>query len=155
MVSRIINNYIDDVISKLPVRERKRAERELRAAIYEMLDAYMEGERPVGRYARAVLKELGTPQQVAEDYIEERMGGRRRHLPDIKNAAPYMVRILFALSVALVIVGMVLLVTGLSNNMFPLLFGGIIALGVMIGELFRPMPDQDLPRASVRQRPRR
>ena len=72
MVERIIDRYVADVMRYIPPLERLKAERDLKEVIYEMLEDYMEGERPVGRDARAVIRDLGPAYYVASEYNQRK-----------------------------------------------------------------------------------
>ncbi len=128
-------------MKELPLWARPKAERELKDVIYEMLEDYTEGDRPVGRDARAVLKELGTPEEIAAQYYEHRRHTKKKIKMNTKKTIRLIVRIVFILSMALVVFGILILATGLSSNMLPILLGAILALGVILANMFLPMPD--------------
>ena len=72
MVTRIVNRYVEQVVDLLPFWEKSHARKALKDVIFEMLEDYCEGERPVGRDARAVLSVLGSPEELANQYYEFR-----------------------------------------------------------------------------------
>ena len=139
MVRKIIDQYVDDVVRQLPVGKRKQAEKKLRGAIYEMLTEYTDGEKPVSRDARAVLRELGSPDEVADSYYRQRKrsGGKHRRIP--AGAAVKLIKILMIISVVLVTFGTLLIVTGVTSNTAFVFSGAVIALFVMAVRMSIPV----------------
>ena len=121
MVRKIIDQYVDDVVRQLPVSRRRQAEKKLRGAIYEMLTEYTDGEKPVSRDARAVLRELGSPDEVADSYYRQ------------------IIRFMMILSAVLVTVGTLLIVTGVTSNTALVFTGAALALLVMVVRMSMPV----------------
>ena len=132
MVRKIIDQYVDDVVRQLPVSRRKQAEKKLRGAIYEMLAEYTDGEKPVSRDARAVLRELGSPDEVADS-----SGGKRGRIP--AQTAWRIIRFMMILSAVLVTVGTLLIVTGVTSNTALVFTGAALALLVMVVRMSMPV----------------
>ena len=139
VVRKIIDQYVDDVVRQLPVSRRKQAAKKLRGAIYEMLAEYTDGEKPVSRDARAILRELGSPDEVADSYYRQRKrtGGKHRRIPD--GAAVSLIRFMMILSAVLVIFGTFLIVTGVTSNTALVFTGAVIALLVMVVRMSIPV----------------
>lgn len=143
MVERIIDHYVAEVMRYIPPMERFKAERDLKEVIYEMLDDYMEGERPVGRDARAVIRELGPAYYVASEYNQRKRKARHRRKIVMRWAFERLVQIMFALSMFFVVIGVAALALGLTDNMIAIFAGAILAIGLVIIGMFRPLPDPD------------
>lgn len=50
--------------------------------------------------------------------------------------------VIFGVSVMLVILGMILLIAGVTSNVFPILLGSVLALSVMLSKMFGPTIEQ-------------
>ena len=75
MVGRIIDQYVDAVTQQLPIGVRKSVERKLKDTIYDKLDEYTNGQRAVSRDVRAVLREMGSPDEIVNAYSYARDNG--------------------------------------------------------------------------------
>ena len=139
MVRKIIDQYVDDVVRQLPVSRRKQAEKKLRGAIYEMLTEYTDGEKPVSRDARAVLRELGSPDEVADSYYRQRRKTGRKHGKIPAETAWKIIRFMMILSAVFVISGTLLIVTGVTSNTALVFTGAVIALLVMVVRMSIPV----------------
>ena len=148
MVERIIDRYVADVMRYIPPLERLKAERDLKEVIYEMLDDYMEGERPVGRDARAVIRDLGPAYYVASEYNQRKRKARRRRRIVTVRAFDRLVHVILALAMTCVLLGAAALALGITDNMIAIFTGAMLAIGLVIIGMFRPLPSQD-------RRPRR
>lgn len=153
MASRMIDRYVDDVVERLPVHKRRQAARFLKRRIYESLMRYTGGEEPTNQDVRTVLKELGSPKQVAQDYYEQNGSGLRMKMPDKALILRYGVSILLVLSFALVIGGLIGLTLGLLDTGLPVFIGGAISVGILAAANIVPMPEEDA--EAVRERERR
>ena len=51
-------------------------------------------------------------------------------------------KVIFGVSVMLVVLGMILLVAGVTSNVFPILLGAVLALSVMLSKMFGPTIEQ-------------
>lgn len=143
MVEKIIDQYVAEVMRYIPPLERRKAEKDLKEVIYEMLDDYMEGERPVARDARAVIRELGPAYYVASEYNHRKKKARRRRKMIAGRAFDRLVQIIFALSMTCVVLGVAALAFGLTDNMIAIFTGAILAIGLVIISMFRPLPDPE------------
>ena len=139
VVRKIIDQYVDDVVRQLPVSRRKQAEKKLRGAIYEMLTEYTDGEKPVSRDARAVLRELGSPDEVADSYYRQRRKTGRKHGKIPAETAWKIIRFMMILSAVFVISGTLLIVTGVTSNTALVFTGAVIALLVMVVRMSIPV----------------
>ncbi len=154
MVSRMIDRYVDDVVERLPVRKRRQAATFLRRRIYESLRRYTGGEEPTNQDVRTVLRELGTPKEVARDYYEQIGSSFRLRKPDRQTVLRYVVNILLVLSVALVIGGLIGLTLGLLETGFPVFLGGAISVGILAAANIVPMPEEDAEAVREQERKR-
>ena len=144
MVERIIDRYVADVMRYIPPLERLKAERDLKEVIYEMLEDYMEGERD----ARAVIRDLGPAYYVASEYNQRKRKARRRRRIVTVRAFDRLVHVILALAMTCVLLGAAALALGITDNMIAIFTGAILAIGLVIIGMFRPLPSQD-------RRPRR
>ena len=151
MVERIIDRYVADVMRYIPPLERLKAERDLKEVIYEMLEDYMEGERPVGRDARAVIRALGPAYYVASEYNQRKRKARRRRKIAAGRALDRLVHVILALSMICVTLGAAALALGITDNMIAIFTGAMPAIGLAIIGMFRPLPPQDRRRRRKRQ----
>ena len=124
MVRKIIDQYVDDVVRQLPVSRRKQAEKKLRGAIYEMLAEYTDGEKPVSRDARAVLRELGSPDEVADSYYRQRKRPKGNRGKITAETVARFTRLLMILSAVFVSIGILLIVTRITSNTALVFAGG-------------------------------
>ena len=143
MVERIIDRYVADVMRYIPPFERFKAERDLKEVIYEMLEDYTEGERPVGRDARAVIRALGPAYYVASEYNHRKKKARRRRRVAAGRALDRLVHVILALSMTCVVLGAAALALGITDNMIAIFTGAMPAIGLVIIGMFRPLPSQE------------
>jgi hypothetical protein len=151
VVERIIDRYVADVMRYIPPLERLKAERDLKEVIYEMLEDYMEGERPVGRDARAVIRALGPAYYVASEYNQRKRKARRRRRLAAGRALDRLIHVILALSMICVILGAAALALGITDNMIVIFTGAMPAIALVIIGMFRPLPPQDRRRRRKRQ----
>jgi hypothetical protein len=151
VVERIIDRYVADVMRYIPPLERLKAERDLKEVIYEMLEDYMEGERPVGRDARAVIRALGPAYYVASEYNQRKRKARRRRRLAAGRALDRLIHVILALSMICVILGAAALALGITDNMIVIFTGAMPAIALVIIGMFRPLPSQDRRRRRKRQ----
>ncbi len=151
MVERIIDRYVADVMRYIPPLERIKAERDLKEVIYEMLEDYMDGERPVGRDARAVIRDLGPAYYVASEYNQRKRKARRRRRLAAGRALDRLVHVILALSMICVVLGVAALALGITDNMIVIFTGAMPAIALVIIGMFRPLPPQDRRRQRKRQ----
>ena len=151
MVAKIIDRYVAEVMRYIPPMERLKAERDLKEVIYEMLEDYMEGERPVGRDARAVIRALGPAYYVASEYNQRKRKARRRRRLAAGRALDRLIHVILALSMICVILGAAALALGITDNMIVIFTGAMPAIALVIIGMFRPLPPQDRRRRRKRQ----
>lgn len=144
MVSRMVNRYVERVVDRLPFWVKSSARKDLKDTIYSMLQDYCEGEIPVGRDLRAVLQELGSPEDLADQYYEYRKALRKRRKVSVRKILGIVQAILLTAAFILVMAGLVLLMTGMTNNLTMMVIGGAMAVVVMVTRMFMPMPDVNL-----------
>lgn len=138
MVSRIINRYVDEVTQQLPIGVRKAAENNLKDMIYEKLDDYTDGQRAVSRDVRAVLREIGTPDELADAYYKELARQKRKRKRESVGNLEEASNVVLWVSILLVALGLILLACGVTSNVFPILLGAVMALSVMLSKTFGP-----------------
>ncbi|MDO4620784.1 MAG: hypothetical protein Q4B09_09210 [Lachnospiraceae bacterium] len=71
LIDSKIERYVSKVTAKLPLRERNRANHELFQMIRNLVIDYAGDHEPDVLDARAVLSELGDPEEVAESWMEQ------------------------------------------------------------------------------------
>lgn len=142
MVGRIIDQYVDAVTQQLPIGVRKSVERKLKDTIYDKLDEYTNGQRAVSRDVRAVLREMGSPDEIVNAYYEEAARRKKRTKKESDQNMEDASNVIFGVSVMLVILGMILLIAGVTSNVFPILLGSVLALSVMLSKMFGPTIEQ-------------
>lgn len=147
MVSRIVNRYVEDVEKELPFWVRRKAGKELKDVIYEMMEDYTEGERPVGRDARAVLRELGTPDEIAAQFYEQRKKQKKRMRVSTRKLLMILIRGFSAAAAVLIFTGVIFLAAGITNNMFMIFIGAFMAVLVVFIRMFLPLPENQVPEA--------
>ena len=139
MVKKIIDQYVEDVVRQLPVSRRRQAEKKLRGAIYEMLTEYTDGEKPVSRDARAILRELGSPDEVADSYYRQRKKTRGTRRRSTGEAAWGFIRFMMILAAVFVTFGTILIVTGVTSNTALVFAGAVLALMTMAVRMSIPV----------------
>lgn len=127
MMERMIKRYVKEVLKYLPIRDRRQARTIITATIYERLEDYTDGLRPMKKDVKAVLRELGSPAKVAYAYYEDFHEPLFR-VPDFKSLSAYAVQIATVLAFVLVGIGMVQLLVG-SGTVISLVLGA--ALGIV------------------------
>ncbi len=125
MIEKMIKKYVKEVIKYLPILDRRQARMIITATIYERLEEYTNGLRPIRRDVKAVLRELGAPAKVAYAYYDD------FHVPFIsrlntKNILEHLMHFISVLALVLVVFGMVQLLMGSGNI-------GILVVGVVLG----------------------
>lgn len=68
----LLDRYIYDVGKRLPVKQREDIEKELKSLLLDALEARTGGAEPTEADAAAVLKEFGSPEEVAARYNGEK-----------------------------------------------------------------------------------
>lgn len=128
MCKRMINRYVDKVLTYLPIRDRRKARKIITSMIYARLDDYTEGLRPLGRDVREVLRELGDPGELAYAYYAE----FHRTLPELNWEAlrAKVIQVVTSVALILVIIGIAGLLLG-SGNMTAIVVGTLLGVGVV------------------------
>ncbi len=128
------------------------ARRKLKNLIYQMLEDYTEGDKPTRQDLWAVLEGLGTPSEVGRQIFNHYYLERKEFLRKAKRLAALASRVLYGISLALVILGIGLLAFGREKTALPLvlavLCGGIgLALQVAFPGLYdKTYPESDAQR---------
>ncbi len=138
MVSRIVDQYVDAVTQQLPIAVRKSVERRMKDTIYEKLDEYTHGQRAVSRDVRAVLREMGSPDEIVNAYYEEAARRKKKKSRENEQNMEDALKIVWGVSIMLVVLGLILLIAGVTSNVFPILLGAVLALSVMLSKMFGP-----------------
>ena len=68
----LLDRYIYDVGRRLPAKQREDIEKELKSLLLDALEARTGGAEPTEADMAAVLKEFGSPEEVAARYAGER-----------------------------------------------------------------------------------
>jgi len=130
-VDRKIQRYTEATVNLLPFWERKSARRELTDTIYSMLQDYCGNEEPTLRDVRDILNELGSPDSMADQFYMQKRKTASFSGKGIRIFLNALMKALMIAAVGCLIFGIFVLVTGLSNNMMPVVFGGLLALMVV------------------------
>ncbi len=137
LIDRKIERYVRDVAKYVPARDRVRMNRELTDLIHEMVYDYAGSETPDILDCKDVLRDLGTPEEVAKAYLESkksRIEERSHYSSDM--AIDWMQLIYHAMSVIgtiLVIVGVIGIGTNQIDTMLPMFLGVVLALISVMG----------------------
>lgn len=133
MCKKIIRCYVDATLEYLPIRDRKKAKKMVTGLIYDRLEEYCEGQRPVVRDVRTVLQELGKPADLAYAYYDR---FHKALFPNIewKILFRYFVRAVTVLALILVAVGVVDLVVGVGNIRF-IIAGTLLGILVVLYQM--------------------
>ena len=146
-----VDNYVKKAVSYLPYKMRAEASSDLREMILDMIRDHAASREPDILDARAVLRELGTPEDMALSWIESQDG----RIPRAAGPAAWLVSHLAALdglsiekanhllevmtlvfsilAVLFVGFGLLALSTHVIDNMLPIFIGCVLALGVVAG----------------------
>jgi len=130
-VDRKIQRYTEATVNLLPFWERKSARRELTDTIYNMLQDYCGNEEPTLRDVRDILNELGSPDSMADQFYTRKRKTASFSGKGIRIFLNALMKAMMIAAVGCLIFGIFVLVTGLSNNMMPVVFGGLLALMVV------------------------
>lgn len=138
LVDKKVENYVRAVTSKVPASEKGRVTRELTDMIYEMMEGYAGDHEPDILDCRDVLRDLGTPDQVALNYMEEKQS-RKKHakgkalrtlgsLLDGRRVQflHIMYMILAIAAAGMVVVGIIGLATEAFSTTLPIFLGVVI-----------------------------
>lgn len=142
MLRKRINRYVDCVVHYLPLLERRRARTIITAAIYARIDDITSGGKPTVHEFRMVLKEMGTPQSLAEAYYDDfcRSGFKK---PDLWKSLHRFINVLTVLALVLVTYGVIELVMGagiMQGFVVGLVLGVIVVFYQMLVQSRTPIP---------------
>ena len=121
LIEKKINTYIHNVIVRLPLYARNGADQDLRDMIYEMLDDYAGDHEPDILDCRDVLRDLGSPAEMAEAY---------------KQSVNTVSAVLMVVAALLIGFGLVAVSVKLTSSMLPLFIGAVLALVSVTGRGF-------------------
>ena len=135
MISDRIDLYVEEAVRPLPRRMRPGARRRLKNLVYEMLEDYTEGDKPTRQDLWTVLDVLGEPSAVGRQMLDHYVRERETFVRKAKRLAVTASRVLYALALLLVILGIALLAAGPTANALPLWLAaicGAAALGLQV-----------------------
>ena len=153
LIRRKIERYVGAVTSRLPMRYRSRAAKEITARIQETIDVLCGGERePDLLEVRGILKGMGRPENVAAEWLAEtrKKSAAGAHSPGSLGILEILtldfiplekldallrniLGIFTVMAALLVILGLVALGTHAISTMLPIFLGCVLALGVVAG----------------------
>lgn len=122
----MIKRYVKEVLKYLPIRDRRQARRIILDTIYERLEDYTDGLRPIKKDVKAVLRELGSPAKVAYAYYDDFHEPLFR-MPDFKNLSVHAMQIATILAFVLVGIGVLQLLAG-SGTVVSLVLGAVLGI---------------------------
>ena len=138
LIEKKINAYIHNVIVRLPLYARNGADQDLRDMIYEMLDDYAGDHEPDILDCRDVLRDLGSPAEMAEAYKQsvklERE--RNREQEGVRKLTNTVSAVLMVVAALLIGFGLVAVSVKLTSSMLPLFIGAVLALVSVTGRGF-------------------
>ncbi len=137
LIDKKIERYVRDAAKHVPARYRGGMSRELTDMIHEMVVDYAAGEEPDVLDVRDVLRDLGTPEDVASTYMESKLNRveehHRRTRGEFIDWAQLIYRGLSILGAVLVIIGVIGIGTQRIQTMLPLFLGVVCALVSVMG----------------------
>lgn len=146
LIEKKINAYIHNVIVRLPLYARNGADQDLRDMIYEMLDDYAGDHEPDILDCRDVLRDLGSPAEMAEAYKQsvklerernrEQEGVRKLTNEQLLHIMSTVSAVLMVVAVLLIGIGLVAVSVKLTSSMLPLFIGAVLALVSVTGRGF-------------------
>lgn len=125
-MERLIKSYVKAVLKYLPICDRRRARAIVTATIYERLEVYTDGLRPIRKDVKAVLREMGRPSAVARAYYEDFHKPLFR-VPQWREISEQTVQSVMILAYALVCLGLVQLLMG-GGHASCLIFGAVLGI---------------------------
>ena len=151
-VKKKVERYVERAVRNMPLKYRGRAEREIRAEIYEAIDVLCGEREPDILEVREILKGIGRPEDKARSWLikaKQEAGSKKRRLStygilellsfdfislEKMNALLQGILWVFTvLAVVLVVFGVVALSTHAISTMLPIFLGCVLALGVVAG----------------------
>lgn len=128
-MERMIKRYVNEVLKYLPIRDRRQARAIITATIYERLEEYTDGLRPIKKDVKAVLRELGSPAKLAYAYYDD-FHEPFIKMPDLKKFSEHAAQIaaiVTILAFVLVGVGVVQLLAG-RGTVVSLVLGAVLGI---------------------------
>ena len=137
LIEKKINTYIHNVIVRLPLYARNGADQDLRDMIYEMLDDYAGDHEPDILDCRDVLRDLGSPAEMAEAYKQSvKLERERNREQEGVRKLTTVSAVLMVAAVLLIGIGLVAVSVKLTSSMLPLFIGAVLALVSVTGRGF-------------------
>ena len=133
MYRKMIHRYIDKVLEYLPIRDRRKARIVISNMIYNVLEEHKEEDEMTTKEVRMILRELGTPKELAYAYYAE------FHRPlkvdvDVKKILNGISRFLSGLAFVLVAAGVFSLVMG-KGKMSYIILGTVLGMLVVLYQM--------------------
>lgn len=125
-MKKMIKTYVNDVVRHLPFYERRKARRIITATIYEQLNEYTDGLRPLRKDVKEVLKEMGRPSKLAKAYYRDFHKPMFRSM-NVKGCSQFMVQLGTIFAFVLVGIGLMQLLVG-SQNVVSLVLGAFLGI---------------------------
>ena len=154
LVDRKVERYVQEVVRYVPPAWRGRAAKDVTDMINDMIGDYAAGREPDILDARAVIRLLGSPEEIALTWIasnesrkkegQSSTGGRTVFgipLPDLsflgskkmRSVVTIVMNVFSVLAVVLVVLGLLALGTNAISTMLPVFVGCILALVSVTG----------------------
>lgn len=133
MIDKMIKRYVKEVCEYLPILDRRQARQILTATIYERLNEYTNGLRPIRKDVKHVLREFGKPGKVARAYYRDFHIPFRERL-NIKSIQEHMLQVISVLALLLVGIGIAQLLLG-HSNIACLVIGAFIGVVVQFNQV--------------------
>ncbi len=138
LIDKKVQKYVHAAAASVPAKERGRLTRELTDMIYEMMEGYAGDHEPDILDCRDVLRDLGTPEQAARNYMESketkrtvRKHARAKALGELVDGRRMeFLRIIYLIlavaAAGMVIVGIIGLATQGLTTTLPIFLGVVI-----------------------------
>lgn len=148
LIDKKVQSYVRAVTNRVPAKEKGRVTRELTDMIYEMMEGYAGDHEPDILDCRDVLRDLGTPAQVALTYMETKKDKKRRAKKKAGNTLGtildtnrmqllhIMYLILAVAAAGMVIVGIIGLATQAFLTTLPIFLGVVIEVLLALARSF-------------------
>lgn len=138
LIDKKVQSYVHAAAARVPARERGRLTRELTDMIYEMMEGYAGDHEPDILDCRDVLRDIGTPAQSAERYMESKAvrrtekkhAGRKGVFASLNGRRMELFRLFYMIlavaSAGMVIIGIIGLATQALTTTFPIFLGVVV-----------------------------
>ncbi len=151
LIDKKVERYVESVVVFVPASMRARAARDVTDMVNDMIRDYASGREPDILDARAVIKLLGSPEEIALTWLatnEDRKHAKKEGSmfgigipwPEFLSSArtqrylSAMLSFFTVLSVALIVAGILALGTHVISTMLPVFVGLVLALVSMTGK---------------------